>query len=122
MLESTLSIALKNLIQKRNLTKRQTDLLNQTFKFLKKGSIIYPGQLKSMLNIEIVEVYRILEGLTEQGLLERNYEIYCSNCHKFKGKILQALTSMNEETACDFCNNTFDPVKDTIMIYRVVAG
>lgn len=89
--------------------------------FLKKGHYIYPGQLKSTLNMDIVAVYHLLEAMREKRILERSYEVYCSNCHRFKGEILDSLTQLTLNIAtCDFCNHEFSPIEDTIMIYKVI--
>jgi hypothetical protein len=121
MLENTLSTVFRNLItQQHDLTPYQTKQFDAFVKHLKKGDHIYPGQLKSKLNMDIKSVYQTLEGLRERGFLESNYEIYCPDCHRFKGEIVDSLTDIDPDASCDFCNHQFEPTKDTIMIYKVI--
>ena len=82
--------------------------------------MIYPGLIKSKLGIDIKNTYSILEYFKSSNVLERNFELYCSKCHKFKGKIVRSLNEVPDDCSCDFCDNTFDPLKDTIVIYIVI--
>lgn len=120
MLESILCKVIDSLKQKHSLTKYQTNQLQLALKYWKKDSLVYPSALKSKLNIDIVKMYEILEDIKLMGILERNYEVYCFECSHFKGKILRTPTDMEENFTCDFCNHEFDPIKDTILIYRVI--
>lgn len=121
MLESTFSNVMKSLIAKHNLTKYQIDELSKNMKYWRINDLIYPSSLKSKLNIQILKMYEILEDIENMGFLEKNYEIYCFDCSRFKGKILKTLTDdLIKDLTCDFCNKDFDVLSDTIMIYRVV--
>lgn len=120
MLENTLLMHIDSLKEKYNLTSYQIKKLSEQLKYWKKGTLVYPGALKSKINMNIKDVYDILEKFTKDGTLERNYEIYCTECKKFKGKIVRSLSDIPEDCSCDFCDDPIDPLYDTIAIYRVV--
>lgn len=120
MLETTSLKLIENLTKKHKLTDYQINQLSTLLKFWKKGSLIYPGMVKSRLNISITETYDILEYMLKEGFLERNFEIYCSSCKKFKGKVVRSLTDIPDDCCCEFCNHEIDPLKDTIAIYRML--
>lgn len=120
MLKTTSLKLIEDLTKRHKLTEYQIDRLSKLLKFWRKGSIIYPGMLKSKLHISIKETYDILEYMLKEGFLERNFEIYCSECNKFKGKIVRSLTDIPEDCCCEFCNHEIDPITDTIAIYRVI--
>lgn len=88
-------------------------------KYWAKGTILYPGDIKARTHISIETTYNFLNELTKSGYLEKRFELYCSQCHKFKGKILKSLTDDLEDTSCDFCDHEFIVFKDTILIYEV---
>ena len=120
MLESILYEVIENLKQKHSLTDYQIQELQLSLKYWYKKTLVYPSALKSKLNVDILKMYEILEDIKSMGILERNYEVYCAKCSHFKGKILRTPTDMDKDLSCDFCNHEFDPLNDTIMIYRVV--
>lgn len=122
MLESTLLNHITILKDKYNLTPYQIKQLSLQLKYWKKNHRVYPGLIKSKLGIDIKNTYSILEYFRSANILERNFELYCSKCHKFKGKVVRALNDIPEDCSCDFCDNTFDPLKDTIVIYRVISN
>ncbi|AVK98855.1 hypothetical protein FCT18_14690 [Lysinibacillus sphaericus] len=88
-------------------------------KYWTKGTVLYPGDIKARTHISIETTYNFLNELTKSGYLEKRFELYCSECHKFKGKILKSLTDDLGDTSCDFCHHEFIVFKDTILIYEV---
>ena len=121
MSRNTLCNAIKNLELSYQLTPYQLEKFDEFFAHIKVGDLIYPGQLKSRLATDIKMVYQMLEELREQGYLAVVYEVYCRNCSKTKGIFLDSLSEFNEEYHCDFCDNHLNPLKDIIVLYRVVA-
>lgn len=119
MLENTLSTVIENLRNKHNLTDYQVKKLEGFMKYWKVNDYIYPGLLKSKLNISIKDAYQILEYIKSLGILENAYEVYCRQCSKSKGIYLKSLTSMPEDLSCDFCNKEFNPLEDTVVLYKV---
>lgn len=120
MLENTLCNVIENLTKRNKLSNYQIKQLKLQVKHWEKNTIIYPGMFKAKLNISIECAYNILEFLVSQKILERNYEIYCKNCKKFKGIILRSPSEYKDEMYCDFCNNELAPLEDSIVIYRVI--
>jgi hypothetical protein len=87
-----------------------------------RGKIIYPSQIKSLLVIDYSEVYKLLEIIKDMGILEYSYEIYCSACEKFvEAPILESLNEFPKEIYCDSGKHRLNPLKDTILIFRVVS-
>lgn len=121
MLENTLSIVIESLKNKHNLSEYQIKQLLKVMKFWKKDDYIYPGYLKSKLNISIIDAYGILETVKSMGILDNVYEVYCRECSKSKGVFLNTLTSMEEDLSCDFCNHEFNSLEDTIVLYKVIS-
>lgn len=122
MLENTLSIVIENLKSKHNLKDYQVKQLSRNMKFWKRGDYIYPGHIKSKLNISIIAAYEILETIKSMGILDNVYEVYCRNCSKSKGIFLDTLTDIKEDLSCDFCNHEFNSLEDTIALYKVIIN
>lgn len=86
-----------------------------------KNKIIYPSQIKSLLLVDYSDVYKVLELIKEMGILKYNYEIYCSKCEKFVDTyLLNSLNEFPENLYCDSGNHKLDPLKDVILIFKVV--
>lgn len=119
MLESTLLTVIENLKSKHKLTVYQEKKLTEFMRYWKTNDYIYPGVLKSKLNISIQEAYGILEDVKSIGLLENAFEVYCKKCSKSKGIYLRSLTDMPEALSCDFCNHEFNALEDTVVLYKV---
>ncbi|WP_270670989.1 response regulator [Paraclostridium bifermentans] len=109
-----------NLQKKYNLSPYSSSQLKMLLKHWKFGDIVYPGHVKSKLGLDMKQTYKLLEDLKDSGYLERNFEIYCSSCKKFKGKIVRTLNEIPSDCSCDFCDNEFNPFEDTIAIYKVI--
>lgn len=115
-----MSVAIENLKKKHNLTEYQINNLTELLKYKVKGDLIYPGGLKSKLNIDIKKAYIILEDIKEMGYLTNIFEIYCRSCSKSKGIYVHNLSEIPKDIACDFCNHEFNSLDDTIALYRVI--
>lgn len=107
-------------MSKFNLNPYQTKQIQLISKYWSVGLTIYPGDIKSRINLDINTTYKLLKELEDKGFLEKRYELYCSECHKFKGKVLKTLTDDLGECSCDFCDHEFSVFKDTITIFEVV--
>lgn len=100
--------------------KRIKILLNHIEKYWKKDKIVYPTQIKSLLYISYKQTYEILDIIKELGVLEYNFQVYCSECEKFQDfKILKSLNQFPEELYCEG-NHRLSPLKDTVLIYKVI--
>ena len=122
MLESTLLNVIESLKIKHKLTAYQERKLTNYMRYWKEDDYIYPGVLKSKLNISIKETYEILEYIKSLGILENVFEVYCKSCSKSKGLYLKSLTDMPEDLSCDFCNHEFNVLEDTIVLYKVKSN
>lgn len=122
MLEITLCNIIEILTHKYNLNTYQIKQLTLQMKYWQNDTIVYPGMFKSKLNIDIEKAYSILEYLKLEKILERNYEVYCKECHRFKGIIIRTPSEYTRtKMYCDFCNSELVPLEDSIVIYRVIC-
>lgn len=94
---------------------------NEYFSTIVLGDLIYAGHLKSKLYIDIKTSYMLLEELKSLGFLINFYEVYCNSCSKSKGVFLKEISDFKIDSCCDFCNHELDPLKDVIVLYKVVA-
>lgn len=122
MLETTLLNIIEILTQRTNLNGYQKKQLTLQVKHWEKDTIIYPGMFKAKLSISIEVAYDMLEFLVSKKILERNYEIYCKNCNKFKGIIIRTPSEYKTDIHCDFCDEKLVPLEDSIVIYRVICN
>lgn len=113
-------ITVKETLQKSAiLNEYQIDQLIKNAKWWENGDRVYPGTIMAKINSDVNTTYDILDIIKQIGILEVNYEIYCSKCDRFKGKVYSALNQIPKELTCD-CNHIIEPFNDTIVIYRVV--
>ncbi|PET68584.1 hypothetical protein CN533_25850 [Priestia megaterium] len=120
MSENTLLNVIQSLESKFNLNPYQKKQIKKIVEYWKVGTTIYPGDIKSRTAMTIETTYKLLKELNQKGFLEKRYELYCSECHSFKGEVLKTLTDDLEDNYCDFCNHEFIVFQDTILIYQVV--
>ncbi|WP_143766333.1 hypothetical protein [Clostridium felsineum] len=99
---------------------KQIELLVDNMELWDLNHIVYPSQIKSMLFIKYKSVYEVLDVIRDLGILEYNYQIYCSKCERFLDKkILRSLNEFPEVLYCDE-NHKLKSLEDTILIYRVI--
>jgi hypothetical protein len=99
---------------------KRIDKLIDNMKYWQKGGIVYPSHVKSVLFSDYKVTYEVLEIIKKMGLLEYNYEIYCTECEKFiDSPILRSLNDFPEKIYCEN-NHKLDPLKDTVLIFRVI--
>lgn len=120
MLPDILSNVKENLEKASILNEKQISILIDNMKFWKVNNLIYPAQVKSLLFIDYKKTYQVLEIIKNLGILEYNYELYCSKCEKFIDK--KPLRSLNEFPQVLYCdeNHRMDPFNDVILIFRVI--
>ena len=82
------------------------------------GDLIYPRELFAG---DIITAYKILEELKAEGFLSTVYEVYCYNCNKPKGLILNSISEFNDDLHCDFCKRALNIADDLIVLYIVVS-
>lgn len=121
MLPNILLNVRKNLEKTLIINEPRIDKLLDDMKLWKKGQIIYPSRIKSLLLINYSEVYEVLEIIKEIGILEYNYEVYCNKCEKFVDTpILSSLNEFPEELYCDSGRHRLNPFEDVILIFKVI--
>lgn len=121
MLQGILSNVKMNLENKLNLNNNRIELLIDFMKTWKKNDIIYPSQVKSLLLLDYDEVYKILNIIKDLGILEYNYEVYCSKCEKFVDTyLLDSLNQFPENLYCDLGKHKLNPLDDVILIFKVI--
>lgn len=97
---------------------------NALFAFLNryhKNDWVYPDALYRNLNIDIKEVYEILEMCAEHGILERYLQIYCPRCQRFIGSYYKTVFEIPFEVNCVHCGEDIEqPLQHAIIIYKVL--
>lgn len=88
---------------------------------IKEGDYIYPGHLKSKLNVDIHVAYEILEELKKLGFVQNLFEVYCFDCNKSKGIFLDSLEHFNPDWHCDFCDQPLSIENNIIVLYKVIS-
>lgn len=87
----------------------------------KKSDWVYPDALHRSLNIDIKEVYEILEICTEYDVLERYLQIYCPRCQRFTGSYYKTVFEIPSEVNCVHCGEDIkQPLEHAIIIYKVL--
>ena len=89
------------------------------FSHFKSKDWIYPGAIKRNLHLSIEDVYRVLEALRREGATESWYEYHCGHCQRPLGAV-QQFNELPEYIECDYCEEEFPTVENTIKIYRVL--
>lgn len=100
----------------------QKNKCDEFFKCIKIGEYIYPGHLKSIINVDIKTAYKFMEDLKNKEFVVNIYEIYCTRCEKSKGVFLNSVTEFNRGCTCDFCNNDLDLFKDLTVLYKIIKN
>lgn len=100
---------------------KRIDKLIDNMKLWRKGKIIYPNAIKSLLFISYLEAYEVLDLLVELDILVECYEIYCSKCEKFLDiGILESLNQFPENLYCED-GHKLSAFTDTVLLYKVIC-
>lgn len=86
----------------------------------KLGSWIYPGVLKRKLEISTKDSYAILQTLEKEGYLSSFYELYCSNCQKSSGIVIETFNEIPDTFECEVCHIELPSLENAAIIYKVV--
>ena len=122
MLGATSSKLIRSWANQLQLNRYQTNQLFDFFEVKEVGDFIYPGVLKSRINVDIVDVYRLLEILKDEHFLTPLFEIYCSSCHKTTGKFITTLSEYAGPEECEHCSNQINIFTDSIVLYRIIGN
>lgn len=110
----------ESLQQNSKINNTRIDKLIKNMKLWSINKIIYPNRIKSLLMISYEETYELLDLIKSMGILEYNYEVYCSECERFLDmKRMDSLNQFPEEAYCE-SGHLLSPIKDTILVYKVV--
>ena len=116
-----LEFILKNITNTYNLTPFQINQLRKQLKYFKNGNIIIPKKWQTVLNVDILTAYKILDYISRLGYLKPVFEIYCSRCHKSNNLIVDNLVEFNEKIDnCNECNHELNFLEDAIRLYKVI--
>lgn len=110
----------ENLQQNLKINNTRIDKLITNMRLWKVDRIVYPNRIKSLLMISYEETYKILDLIKSMGILEYNYEIYCSECERFLDMHrMDSLNQFPDEAYCE-SGHLLSPLKDTVLVYKVV--
>lgn len=84
-----------------------------------KDNYIYPDAVQRYTKDAIVDIYEVLEFLSEKDILEQRLVVYCPDCNKFTGDYYKTFYELPKEVLCPHndCVIT-DVVKNTIVVYK----
>ncbi len=112
---------MKNITNTYNLTPFQINQLRKQLKYFKNGNIIIPKKWQTVLNVDILTAYKILDYISRLGYLKPVFEIYCSSCHKSNNLIVDNIVEFNEKIDnCNECNHELNFLEDAIRLYKVI--
>ena len=84
-----------------------------------KGDYIYPDAVQRYTKGKIVDIYEVLEFLSEKDIMEQRLVVYCPNCNKFTGDYYKTFYDLPEEVHCPHNDCVIaDVVKNTIVVYK----
>ncbi|SFU95745.1 hypothetical protein SAMN05216540_1285 [Butyrivibrio sp. M55] len=87
----------------------------------KQNDWMYPTAIHRRLKIDIREIYKALEILSDNGLLEQYLEIYCPNCKRYTGDFFKTIGDIPKEIYCENCDEEIlNPLEHAVVIYKVL--
>jgi|GEM_PF-432718 len=122
MLSNTLINILRLIHPLHILSDEQEKILKELLSHYKKDMWLYPGVIKSKVNLTIENTYRIMRELTEHGYIEEYYELYCGNCHKSTGRYYKTLSELPDEYECENCGYHEVPIENAALVYKVIIN
>lgn len=96
--------------------------LEKFMEFMKlvKNNYIYPDAMERFTSDNIVEIYKVLEYLSDKRILQQYVEVYCPNCSRYVGRKYKTLSEIPEEIYCPHCDQEIgDVAQNLFIIYRV---
>ena len=118
MLSNTLLI-IETAIQTKLNNNADVPAILDFFKHYHKNMWIYPGVLKRRFSLELPEIYEFLVELEQQNVLQRYYELYCSQCQKSMG-IVELFNELPDFFECELCHAQLPALENAILIYKVI--
>lgn len=118
MLSNTLSVIEKMITQQLN-NVLDTSVVVEFFRNYKVGMWVYPGVLKRKFSLDIQQVYELLSGLEQEGILQSYYEMYCGYCQKSMGTV-ELFNELPDTFECEICHSELPTLENSVMIYKVI--
>ena len=75
--------------------------------------MLFSFDLKADLAVDMVTIYKILEGLKEHDYLSMVYEAYCHNYNKTKC-ILDSVAGFKNDLHCGFCETPLNMSRERL--------
>lgn len=120
MKQSSISVELRHLLEEKKFNIDLDAFLNFMSRYYI-GTWVYPSALHRELSIEITEVYRVLDYITEVGYMEQYLQVYCPSCQKFTGGPYETYMDIPDYLSCVHCDSEIDlPQRHAVIIYKVV--
>jgi hypothetical protein len=105
-------------LQSSKLNKDEQNSFYNVFKSYKVKEWVYPGVIKRLTDINISNIYFVLNGLEKEGVLKSYFEIFCE-CSKTIGEVYESISDIPLQVYCDNCGQEIDSDKHAFLIYRV---
>lgn len=123
MLHTILLDVETKLKQSSTLNDARIGVLIHNMELWKKGNVVYPSVVKSLLGLSTFkETYAILNLLMDMGIVEYGFQGYCSHCKRLLDMpILSSLVEFPKEIYCECADNPrLNPSNDLILVYVVI--
>ena len=86
------------------------------------GKWLYPGVLKRKVGLTTELTYEILSSIEKEGFLKGYYELYCGNCQKSTGIVVETLNELPETFTCELCHAEMPAIENAVLVYKVTKG
>lgn len=86
------------------------------------STFLFPGivQKKLSVDIELRELYRILDYFVDEHILNHYFEIKCPKCKDCNGTFIKSLNELPKTAKCKYCGETIKvTLENVIAIYRI---
>jgi hypothetical protein len=95
------------------------DFIQLMAKF-KRNNVIYPGTFLRKLNVCSNTIYNVFETLEKDGILLKNFEIYCHICDRYNSENYQHYSEIPKMIECESCGEEVKRENSVIVVYKVI--
>lgn len=108
------------LISDKLATFEEVDVLIELFQYYNINDIVYPNILNRKLKCNSEKSIKILEALTEYGILKRIYKYYCYDCLEYNIFSYNTIGRIEGIKYCDNCGRKLSFEKNVTFVYKVI--
>ena len=119
MQDQTIDEILGDLKPELNLTEKQLTKASAYIHNIKPGEIIHAGSLNKYAGLDsLIKTFKILEAMTDSGILTSLLEEYCGHCHTSQEKYIKTIFDFPKEgVVCKNCGEKLNFESDLLVVY-----